>query len=150
MYPDPIHAEAGGATLWSRALMPLWWGALVVQLILFSSASAIGTEPGATISIRRRSIPAAIRTSAFVEVNGLRLHYLDWGNHGGPVIVCVHGLTSHAHAFDGFARRCAGRFHVVALDVRGRGDSAWSPAGEYTMAAYTADLVAFIVNPASE
>jgi pimeloyl-ACP methyl ester carboxylesterase len=83
-------------------------------------------------------------TSTFVEVNGLRLHYLDWGNHGAPVIVCVHGLTSHAHAFDGFARRCAGRFHVVALDVRGRGDSAWSPAGEYTMAAYTADLVAFI------
>jgi pimeloyl-ACP methyl ester carboxylesterase len=33
---------------------------------------------------------------------------------------------------------------VVALDVRGRGDSAWSPAGEYTMAAYTADLVAFV------
>ena len=83
-------------------------------------------------------------TSKFVEVNGLRLHYLDWGNPGAPDIVCVHGLTSHAHAFDGFARRCAGRFHVVALDVRGRGDSAWSPAGEYTMAAYTADLVAFI------
>ena len=82
-------------------------------------------------------------TSKFVEVNGLRLHYLDWGNQGAPVIVCVHGLTSHAHAFDGFARRCADRFHVVALDVRGRGDSAWSPAGEYTMAAYTADLVAF-------
>jgi pimeloyl-ACP methyl ester carboxylesterase len=83
-------------------------------------------------------------TSKFVEVNGLRLHYLDWGNPGRPVIVCVHGLTSHAHAFDGFARRCADRFRVVALDVRGRGDSAWSPAGEYTMAAYTADLVAFI------
>jgi pimeloyl-ACP methyl ester carboxylesterase len=83
-------------------------------------------------------------TSKFVDVNGLRLHYLDWGNQGAPAIVCVHGLTSHAHAFDGFARRCADRFHVVALDVRGRGDSAWSPAGEYTMAAYTADLVAFI------
>src|SRR5688572_12637230 len=82
--------------------------------------------------------------SKFVEVNGLRLHYLDWGNHGSPVIVCVHGLTSHAHAFDGFARRCAGRFHVVSLDVRGRGDSAWSPAGEYTMAAYAADLATFV------
>ena len=83
-------------------------------------------------------------TSKFVEVNGLRLHYLDWGNLGAPVIVCVHGLTSHAHAFDGFARRCAGRFHVLSLDVRGRGDSAWSPSGEYTMAAYTADLAAFV------
>ncbi len=82
--------------------------------------------------------------SMFVDVNGLRLHYLDWGNQGAPVIVCVHGLTGHAHAFDGFARRCAGRFHVLSLDVRGRGDSAWSPTGEYTMAAYTADLVAFI------
>ncbi len=82
--------------------------------------------------------------SKFVDVNGLRLHYLDWGNEGAPVIVCVHGLTGHAHAFDGFARRCADRFHVLSLDVRGRGDSAWSPTGEYTMAAYAADLVAFI------
>jgi pimeloyl-ACP methyl ester carboxylesterase len=82
--------------------------------------------------------------SKFAHVNGLRLHYLDWGNEGAPVIVCVHGLTSHAHAFDGFARRSAGRFHVLSLDVRGRGDSAWSPTGEYTMAAYTADLVAFV------
>src|SRR6185436_7389375 len=86
----------------------------------------------------------AMPNSTFVEVNGLRLHYLDWGNPGAPVIVCVHGLISHAHAFDGFARRCADRFHVVALDVRGRGDSAWSPAGEYTMAAYTADLAAIV------
>ena len=88
--------------------------------------------------------PPITPTSKFVEVNGLRLHYLDWGNLGAPVIVCVHGLTSHAHAFDGFARRCAGRFHVLSLDVRGRGESAWSPSGEYTMAAYTADLAAFI------
>ena len=72
------------------------------------------------------------------------MHYLDWGNHGAPVIVCAHGLTSHAHAFDGLARRCGGRFHVVSLDVRGRGDSAWSPLGEYTMAAYAADLAAFV------
>lgn len=82
----------------------------------------------------------AAPTSRFVTINGLRLHYLEWGDPASPHIVCVHGLTSHAHAFDGFARRSCDRFHVISVDVRGRGDSAWSPDGDYTMKAYTDDL----------
>ena len=86
----------------------------------------------------------AAPTSRFVNVNGLNLHYLDWGNPTAPAIVCVHGLTAHAHAFDGFARRCMDRFHVISVDVRGRGDSDWAADGVYTMPAYAADLEAVI------
>jgi hypothetical protein len=32
--------------------------------------------------------------STFLMVNGLRLHYFDWGNAGAPPVVCVHGYTS--------------------------------------------------------
>jgi pimeloyl-ACP methyl ester carboxylesterase len=56
--------------------------------------------------------------SKFADVNGLRLHYLDWGNEGAPVIVCVHGLTSHAHALSG--RRGARRSRA---ENRGRARS---------------------------
>jgi pimeloyl-ACP methyl ester carboxylesterase len=39
-------------------------------------------------------------TSRFVTVNGLSLHYLEWGKAGLPVVVCVHGYTSSAQAFN--------------------------------------------------
>lgn len=32
-------------------------------------------------------------TSKFVEVNGLRIHYLEWGKAEMPVVVCVHGYN---------------------------------------------------------
>lgn len=86
----------------------------------------------------------AAPTSQFVTVNGLKLHYLEWGDPAAPTVVCVHGLTAHAHAFDGFASRIADRYHVVSMDVRGRGDSAWDPAGDYSMPAYTSDLIGLV------
>ncbi len=79
-------------------------------------------------------------TSRMLTVNGLELHHLDWGNADAPALVCVHGLRGNAHAFDGFARRFADRYHVISLDVRGRGDSAWSPDGKYQMSDYASDL----------
>jgi pimeloyl-ACP methyl ester carboxylesterase len=83
-------------------------------------------------------------TSRVLTVNGLQLHHLDWGNPDAPALVCVHGLRSNAHAFDGFARRFADRYHVISLDVRGRGDSAWSPDGKYQMSDYASDLLGIV------
>jgi esterase len=83
-------------------------------------------------------------TSERVAINGLQLHYFDWGNAGAPPLVCVHGYTSSADAFNGFARRFRDRFHIVALNVRGHGESAWSPAGEYRYSDQAGDLAAFV------
>jgi pimeloyl-ACP methyl ester carboxylesterase len=38
--------------------------------------------------------------SKFTEVNGLRVHYLEWGKADLPVVVCVHGYTSSEQAFN--------------------------------------------------
>ena len=38
-----------------------------------------------------------------VSVNGLNLHYLDWGRLGKPPIILLHGLRGHAHAWDDVA-----------------------------------------------
>ncbi len=78
--------------------------------------------------------------SRFLTINGLRLHHLDWGNAGAPALVCVHGFRSNAHAFDGFARHFRNRFHIIAVDVRGRGDSEWSKEGAYQYEDYVSDL----------
>ena len=79
-----------------------------------------------------------------LSVNGLDLHYLDWGNAGAPPVVCVHGYTSSAEAFNALARNFHDRFHIVAPDVRGHGESAWSPDGAYQYRDQVGDLVAFV------
>jgi len=87
---------------------------------------------------------ATIAESRFLEVNGLKLHHLDWGNADAPALVCVHGLRGNAHAFDGFARHFRDRYHVIAVDVRGRGDSGWATDGDYSMTTYANDLAGVI------
>lgn len=82
--------------------------------------------------------------SRFLTVNGLRVHYLDWGNSEAPPVVCVHGYTSSAQAFNAPARRLDDRFHVMAPDVRGHGESAWSPDGSYQYLDQAGDLAQLV------
>ncbi|HTW88785.1 MAG TPA: alpha/beta hydrolase [Candidatus Binataceae bacterium] len=82
--------------------------------------------------------------SKFITVNGLKLHYLEFGDAANPAIVCIHGLTRSAHDFDALAPHLAGKYRVLSLDVRGRGDSAWGPPHQYNIAAYAADLTALL------
>ena len=83
-------------------------------------------------------------TSRFLSVGGLRLHYLDWGRGDAPPLVCVHGYTSSAEAFNAPARHWQDRFHILAPDVRGHGESAWSPAAAYHYADQVGDLAALV------
>ncbi|MGD0075065.1 MAG: alpha/beta hydrolase [Candidatus Binataceae bacterium] len=83
--------------------------------------------------------------SKFVTANGLRLHYLDFGNESSPPIVCIHGLTANAHSFDGVAPQLAHRYHVISVDVRGRGESQWGAYNDYALPAYVNDLNAMLV-----
>ena len=76
----------------------------------------------------------------FVTVGGLRLHYLDWGNAGAPPLVLLHGIDRIAHTFDHLAPRFTSRFHVIAMDLRGHGDSGWDPQGRYLVEDHVGDL----------
>ena len=79
----------------------------------------------------------------FFDAEGLRLHYLDWGQRGNPAMVLLHGFAVTAHAWDFFSLVARADFHVYALDHRGHGDSAWDPTGAYRRERYAADLIAF-------
>jgi esterase len=81
--------------------------------------------------------------SKTLTVDGLALHYLEWGAADAPPIVCVHGYTSSAQAFSALARRLDDRFRIIAPDVRGHGESAWSPVGAYSYADQSGDLAQF-------
>src|SRR5690242_8474411 len=80
----------------------------------------------------------------FITVNGLRLHYLDWGAAGKQPFIMLHGIGRIAHSFDHIAPHFNTDYHVIALDMRGHGDSQWSPEGAYLVEDYARDLAAFI------
>jgi pimeloyl-ACP methyl ester carboxylesterase len=74
----------------------------------------------------------------------LRLHYVDWGNHGAPPLVLLHGGRDHCRNWDWAAAALRRDWHVIAPDLRGHGDSQWSADGDYTMMGYIYDLAQLI------
>lgn len=76
--------------------------------------------------------------STFVEANGQRLHLLDWGGNGIP-IVFLPGLGHTAHVFDEIAPRFVDRYRVLALTLRGHGGSS-APSHPYTVDSLAADV----------
>ena len=79
--------------------------------------------------------------SRVVDVNGLRLHFLESGPSGTPPICFLHGGAAHAHWFDAVTPAFTDRFHVVSLDQRGHGESAWAEPPAYGTEDFTGDLV---------
>ena len=79
----------------------------------------------------------------FVDVDGLSMHYLDWGNPAQTTIVLLHGLRGHAHSWDDVSAALSPDFHVLALDQRGRGLTDWAPDGDYGVEAFVGDLEGF-------
>lgn len=76
----------------------------------------------------------------FAFVNSINLHYLDYAGDGTPLIL-LPGLTANARAFDGLiAAGLTGHFRVLAVDLRGRGQSD-KPATGYSMADHAADII---------
>lgn len=81
----------------------------------------------------------------FISVNGLRLHYLDWGTAGKQPLIILHECCSGiAHSYDHIAPQFAQDYHVIAVDLRGHGDSEWSPVGAYLVDDYTKDIEALM------
>jgi pimeloyl-ACP methyl ester carboxylesterase len=83
-------------------------------------------------------------TSRIYFSQRLRLHYVDWGNPGAPPLLLVHGGRDHCRNWDWVASALRHDYHILAPDLRGHGDSQWSPDGSYSVAAYIYDLAQLI------
>src|SRR3954468_3765556 len=80
--------------------------------------------------------------SDFVAVNGVRLHYLDWGGKG-ETILFLHGMGDTAHTYDALAPRFTNQFRVLALTRRGHGESEIPDTG-YDTATLVEDIRQFL------
>lgn len=83
----------------------------------------------------------ANKSSKFAVLpSGLRVHYRDQGNPGGPVLLLLHGSNASLHTWEPWAQRLGDRFRVVSVDLPGHGLTGPSPTDDYTPRA----MVAFI------
>jgi hypothetical protein len=94
---------------------------------------------GAAADLSRQSAAGAAADS-FVTVNGLRIHYVDWGNPRATPLILIHGLDRVARTFDHLVPHFTARYHVIAMDMRGHGDSGWDPQGRYHVEDHVSDV----------
>ncbi len=77
----------------------------------------------------------------WMSINGVRLHWQDWGAPEAPAVLMLHGLTQQSHTFDHVAERLSARYRCIALDLRGRGESEWAAPETYTIPHYVQDAL---------
>ena len=120
----------------------------LVAVAIGLTALVIGTRDGLAWQRDARTgttdVGAAFRRSSpsdkFVAVNGLRIHYVDWGNPNARPLILIHGLDRVARTFDHLAPHFTETFHVIAMDMRGHGDSGWDPEGRYLVEDHVGDV----------
>ena len=102
-------------------------------LTLFDAARAKG------VSFTKGTVPR----DRYADVDGLRFHYLEWGDPEKPGIILLHGFAQTAHSWDFVGLSLCERYHLISLDQRGHGDTEWAKDANYSPDAYLKDLVAF-------
>ena len=96
---------------------------------------------------RRMGVPFTVENEPVdrsVKVNGINLHYLEWGDTDRPAILMLHGISQQAHSWDFISLPLSVDYRVIALDQRGHGDSDWSPNGNYSTDIYVGDIEGFV------
>jgi pimeloyl-ACP methyl ester carboxylesterase len=84
----------------------------------------------------------------YVSVNTIvrhqRFHFLEWGDPSNPTVLLLHGGNQSAHSWDLVSLHLSDRYHVLALDQRGHGDSEWNRGADYSVGAMAEDAEAFL------
>lgn len=83
-------------------------------------------------------------SSQFYFSQRLRLHYVDWGNEAAPPLLLIHGGRDHCRNWDWVAAALRDRYHILAPDLRGHGDSQWMVGGTYDLNDFLYDIAQLI------
>ena len=87
-------------------------------------------------------MPDSFPRDEWTRYGGLRMHVRNWGGEGRPVVL-LHGLASTSRIWDLTAPLLARDFSVIAVDLRGHGDSGKPDAG-YDFASVGGDVAALL------
>jgi N-formylmaleamate deformylase len=98
--------------------------------------------PGGRASQKERGA-AAEPLDRYLDVAGTRLHYLDYGGTGKPLVL-IPGITMPAKTWEFVVLRLAERCRVLSVDLRGRGLSDPGRPGDHTLPTYAGDVESII------
>jgi pimeloyl-ACP methyl ester carboxylesterase len=62
----------------------------------------------------------------FIQTNDVKLSYYEWGNKNDPTILMVHATGMNSRVWDATIAALPSGYHIIAVDLRGHGDSPWS------------------------
>ena len=82
----------------------------------------------------------AHRTGTFPS-GDVEIFYRAFGAKGATPILIVHGLSFFSYDWIGVADRLAADREVVAMDMRGFGESSWSADKNYAIDAFSDDCI---------
>lgn len=121
-----MSGNTGVMKRWNVSRMSLFMsGILVVLVILLFGMKTVNATSNATPT-DHSSLPPGF-TQGYVHTNGIRLHYVQAGQ--GTPIVLLHGFPENAHEWYKVMPALAQHYHVIALDMRGAGQSDAPPTG---------------------
>lgn len=89
-----------------------------------------------------QEVDAVLPTQLEISLRGLRLHYHDWGNGKARPLLFLHGGGLTSHTWDAICLGLRNRYHFLALDFRGHGDSQW--AENYEIDSHVEDVRAIV------
>ena len=109
-------------------------------------ALAFGGAVGAAVAIKLLTRPKSVdwekvsgvvphsECSNFVQVDGARIHYQEFGDAADPKIILIHGYTASVYVWKTAAPLLADAgFHVIAIDLLGFGYSAKPASFDYSI-----------------
>ncbi len=88
---------------------------------------------------RAMSVP---RKDLSVDVDGVPIRYFEWGDKANPPVLLLHGFLSHRRCWAFVAPLLAEKYHLIAFDLSGMGDSGEAP--DYKLAARIKEVGGFI------
>lgn len=117
---------------------------IAVVMLLAAAAATLYFSPATlTASVRLVERQLAGLSERQVALGDLSIHYYEGGPAKGETIVMIHGFGANKDNWLRFARHFTQRYHVIALDLPGFGDSD-RPAGSYDVGTQAERLESFI------
>ena len=82
----------------------------------------------------------------YINSDKLNIHIVEWGDPTNQPVILLHHVSSQARTWDNFASIISDDYYVIAIDMRGHGDSDWANEGEYTTEHYAYDVEQLAIN----
>ncbi len=116
-----------------------------IVLVVAAAAGTLYLSPAALLgSVQFAERQMAGLTAKQVQVGEFTIHYYEGGPQDAQTILLIHGFGADKDNWLQFSRPLTGKYHVIALDLPGFGESSKIAQAPYDLNAQVARIEAFV------